>query len=135
MEVQAAIDLIHGVIYKPGWLFKATDHTNRYEGTISVEVTYPALDSGSRTIPYAWRTGYSDAIPSGAHASFPIIVSDTDRYGVYRRLLSAILDIEEHEAREFLRTPDNGEAPFHPHTIEGMMRWGNLEHDMQFGLS
>lgn len=136
MDTQQAVTMINTILYKPGWRFEASDHTNRFEGTVNVTITYPAFDSGSASIPEAWREGYSTRIaPDGARASFSIVVGDTDRVGVQRRLLNVIMDIEEHEAREFLRDPSSGEALFHPHRIEGMNRWGNVSHDLQFGLS
>lgn len=135
MDVQQAIDLVNTVLYKPQWQFVAEDHTNRFEGAINVTISYPAFDSGSNSVPDAWRSGYDARVLPLARASFPVIVGDTDRDGVLRRLLTAILDIEEHEAREFLRIPMTGEAPFHPHRIDGMTRWGNINHDLQFGLS
>ena len=135
MDLQQSIDLVNTVLYKPGWEFQAESHTNRFEGTINVTIQYPAFDSGSNSVPDAWRTGYSTEILPTARASFPIVTSDTDRNGVLRRLLSAILDIEQHEAREFLRDPMTGEAPFHPHRIAGMTTWGDMEHDLRFGLA
>lgn len=135
MDVQSAISFVQQIIYKPGWRFDVIDHTSRFEGTIDVHITYPALDSGSNSNPDTWKDGYTTGIPGGARAAYPIIVSDTDEIGVLRRLLNAILDIEEHEAREFLRYPHNGWAPFHPHRIDGMTRWGTVDHDLKFGLS
>lgn len=135
MEVQSAVELVNQVIYKPGWNFEAEPHTPRFEGTISVCITYPAADSGSNSFPEAWRDGFLHLVPGGAKARHPIVVSDVDDVGLYKRLIDVILDIEEHEAREFLRILPTGWAPFHPHRVDGMRRWGKMEHDLHFGLS
>lgn len=145
MEVDSAVTLINQLIYKPGWTFFAEPHTPRFEGAVQVHVTYPALDSGSNSNPEAWQSGYTEEIEGGARANFPILVGDADdAETVYRRLLNCVLEIEEHEAREFLRVQPTGWAPFHPHRIEGMRRWAGspdrradqpLCHDLQFGLA
>lgn len=130
MRVDSAVQLINSLVYKPGWTFMANSHTNRFEGTVKVLVTYPALNSDREDAP-----DYNSPIePDGARASFPIIVSDLDDTGIYRAILDIIVKIETHEAREFLRVEPTMWAPFHPHRIEGMKRFGDVDGDLAFGL-
>lgn len=128
MKIPTAIDLVTALTYKPGWSITATDHTNRYEGTIVVRIDYPARNSDRDQAP-----AYPQEIST--YASFPVIVEDCGGPDVlYRRILEAIVKIEEHEAREFLRVSPTRWAPFHPHTIDGMRRWGTPDMDIQFGI-
>jgi hypothetical protein len=132
MRVDSAVELINNLVYKPGWKIEATAATKRYEGTIKVKVTYPAFNSDRDEAP----GGYSNFIdPDGAYASFNIICEDCDDVSLYRKLLETIMVIEEHEAREFLRVVPTYWAPFHPHRVDGMKRFGKVEHDLTFGLA
>ena len=137
MDVNSAIALIGAVIYRPGWTIEAKDHTNRFEGSICVKITYPAQETGREMA----LQGYPEN--NRPYAEFPLVVRDLDQLGLYAELLDAILEIESHEAREYLRIHPTGWAPFHPHQIDGMMRWGKsrnhfaraLRNDLQFGIS
>ncbi|MFJ5532433.1 hypothetical protein [Streptomyces sp. NPDC093261] len=138
MEIGSAIRLVEGLIYKPGWTFTATDHTNRFEGTIKVRVEYPARNSNRDQAD----KGYPEEITT--YAEFPLMVGDcSDDRTLYRRILSAIAEIELHEAREFLRVAPTNWAPFHPHRIDGMKAWlkyrddgmAALYGDLQFGIA
>lgn len=129
MRVDSAIHLIESVMYKPGWQFSAEDHTNRYEGAIKLRVDYEAQNSDR---PDAFD-GYPTHIQT--YASFPIIVGDCDDTTLWRRMLTAVAAIDSHEAREFFRVRPTGWAPFHPHNIDGMKRWGDMANDIQFGLA
>lgn len=133
MLVASAIQLISSMVYKPGWIFEASDHTNRFEGTVKIKITYPARNSNQEDAP-----DYPNEIVS--YASFPVVVADCDELGMYKRILDAIAEIEVHEAREFLRVGAGFWAPFHPHTIDGMKRWQKMTRrpmisDMQFGIA
>lgn len=136
MNVQSALDLINNsLVYKPGWSFTATDHTNRFEGTITVRVDYPALNSNRDQA----EAGYPEEITT--YAVFPIVVSEcADTASLMYCLLEAIGKIEMHEAREFLRLQPTMWAPFHPHRVDGMKRWSErtgepLVSDLQFGIA
>jgi hypothetical protein len=142
MEIPTAIKLVDQLVYKPGWTFTAEDHSNRFEGTIKVRVDYPALNSNRDQA----ADGYPEEITT--YASFPILVGDcADDLRLYRRLLAAIIEIEAHEAREFLRVPGTFWAPFHPHRLDGMHNWHamasapdtdvmqGLAGDLQFGIA
>lgn len=138
MEVKTALRLIDNVVYKPGWKFTAEDHTKRFEGTIRVRVDYHAPETGRENA----EQGYPEEIDT--YAEFPIMVADiTSDVCLYRRLLDAILRIEQHEAREALRVEPTFWAPFHPHAVGGMKAWAashnlaqpaELEADLSFGI-
>lgn len=130
MRVDSAINLIDHLVYKPGWKFTAEDHTNRFEGAIKLRIDYPAMDSGRDSA----KNGYDIPIPV-TYAIFPMHVIDCDDVSLYRKILGCIMEIEEHEAREFLRVLPTLWAPFHPHNIDGMRRWGDPEKDLHFGIA
>jgi hypothetical protein len=129
MYVDSAIKLISTMVYKPGWSFEATDHTNRFEGTVHVKVHYTALNSNRDQA----ELGYPETIET--YAQFAFHVLECDEADICRHMLDAIVAIETHEAREFLRLLPTFESPFHPHRVDGMKRWGALETDLQFGLA
>lgn len=129
MEISSAIRLIENLIYKPEWSFEAKDHSNRFEGAITLRIEYPAFQSERADA----ENGYPNAIRP--YATFPIVVSDCDDTGLYRLVLECIMQIEEHEAREFLRVKPTMWAPFHPHRVDGMRRFGTMQQDLRFGLA
>jgi len=141
MRIDSAIELVNQLVFIPGWSFTATDHTKRFEGTILVRVDYPARASERTEAP-----GYDREITT--YATFPIVVSECDDASVYHKVLRAIVEIQEHEAREFLRVQPTMWAPFHPHRVDGMKRWAALggckqfddlgeaiRRDLQFGIA
>jgi len=124
MDVPTALDLINALVYKPGWRIFASDHRERFESTILVRIDYPCHRSERELAP-----DYTEVIT--AHATFPIVVGDCQEgCDLYRRIIDAIIAIEVHEAREFLRVQPTLWAPFHPHHIDGMKRWGTMEEDL-----
>lgn len=135
MDVRSAIELVNNsLVYKPGWTFTATDHTNRFEDTIVVRVDYPARNSNRDQA----AEGYQEEIMT--YASFPLVVKDCDDESLMFQILDAIGKIEMHEAREFLRLKPTMWAPFHPHRVDGMRRWHErtgepLVGDLQFGIA
>ena len=139
MDVQSAIKLIGQIKIMPFWDLEAEDHTHRFEGAICLKVTYPSYET-SREM---FALGYPEA--NRPYAKFPIIVRDLDDIGLYRAITAILVEIYEHEVREFLRISPTGWAPFHPHQIDGMRRWESgtiawkdsiqLRGDLQFGLS
>jgi len=128
MNVASAVRLVNELVYKPGWAFTAEDHTNRFEGSIKVRIDYPAMNSNRDRAEH----GYDEEIKT--YASFALIVQNCDDITLYRKLLDRIIQIEIHEAREFLRVEPTFWAPFHPHRIDGMQRWGDVESDLLFGV-
>ncbi|MFF3617308.1 hypothetical protein [Streptomyces sp. NPDC002580] len=129
MEASSAVTLVNQLIYKPGWTIEAKDHTSRFEGTVVVKFVFPAYRSEREFAP----EGYPEKITTWAE--FPILVSDCDDIELYRRVLAKVMEIELHEAREFLRVPPTYWAPFHPHRVDGMKRWGDSDGDLRYGIS
>ena len=133
MKMTDACDLInHRLVYKPGWRFEAEPHVPRFPGQVKVTVHYPAQNSN---LPDA-KLGYPVSIVT--YAKFPIEVNTLgDKYDVLRLLVEKVMEIELHEAREFLRLPeDDWKAPFHPHSVTGISRWGApAQSDVLFGLA
>lgn len=128
MEVKSALALINALIYKPNWAISAEDHTGRFEGCVKVIIEYPARQSEREDAALGYPTDIT------ATASFPVIVTDCDDTALYKRVIDAIVQLEIHEAREFLRVQPTLWAPFHPHRVDGMKRWGNVEGDLKFGI-
>ena len=139
MDVQTGIDLIDQISYKPGWAFKATDYTAKFEASLKVRIEYAAYDSARE---------YSDEDhlrPIRTYGEFALMVGDIiEPNQLYRRVLDALTKIELHEMREFLRTKGGMFAPFHPHTVRGMRNWNtyvepdllaDLSNDFQFGIA
>jgi hypothetical protein len=133
MLVNSAVELVNQLIFLPGWTITATDHSNRFEGTILVRVDYPARNSNRDQAP----DGYPQEIRT--YATFPLVVADCDDADVYGAIVEALAEIELHEIREFLRVSPTNWAPFHPHRVDGMRRWakrtgGDIRHDLKFGI-
>lgn len=141
MNVNEALTAIMSLSYKPGWSFEASDHTNRFEDGIKITVHYPAFNSNRDRA----RKGYPERIET--YATFALCVTELDTRQLYFTLIQKLMDIELHEAREFLRIPAlDFEAPFHPHRFAGMMNWTNAQFeasrhsvgvasDLQFGVA
>jgi hypothetical protein len=123
VNITSAIALIGGIIYRPDWLFEAVDHSNRFEGSIRVKITYPALNTNRDQA----ADGYPQEITT--YAEFPLIVANCDDISLYRKIANAIIEIETHEMREYLRVSPTMWAPFHPHRIDGMKRWNATDSD------
>jgi len=121
MEVETALKLVNeGVIFLPNWEVIAEDHTDRFGDAICVKFNI----TDARRSEREFAPGYTEVVPNGARARFPIYVGDihepTELLG---RVLDAALDNFAHEAREFLRLQPTGWAPFHPHRDDGIRRW------------
>lgn len=135
MRVESALDLINALVYKPGWRVSATDHTNRFEGSILVRIDYPARSSNREDAP-----DYETVI--NTYATFPLVVENCDDTSLYYKIAQAISGIDVHEMREFLRVEPTLWAPFHPHRIGGMQTWAKMtgerngvEDDLKFGIA
>lgn len=127
MLPETAIELVSQIVYRPGWTFEASDYTNRFEAAICVKVTYPAPETARSNWP-----AYEKRIV--ARASFPLQVANCDTTDLYRKIMDMLIVIEVHEAREIFRIQPTGWAPFHPHKLDGMERWGQPHADLAFGL-
>lgn len=139
MDTNTAIDLIKEVAYLPGWQFEATDHSNRFEGTISLKITYPAVETNRKEA----REGYP--VENRPYATFPLMVHGMCTEDLYYALGNVLMKVYEHEMREGLRIKPTFWAPFHPHKIDGIKRWSkSAKHakkwamqmpDLQFGIA
>lgn len=130
MRTESGIEIIKHSILKPGWDIDPQDYTHRFEDTIRLNITYPALSSNREEAPH-----YCTPVEGGARASFNLMVGKFDDVDLYRALINTFCRIECHEWREFFRVHPTFWAPFHPHRIDGMERWGEPDHDLQFGLA
>lgn len=134
MRIDTAIELVNDICFWPGWKFTATDHSNRFEGSICVRVDYKARNTNRENAP-----DYDQVIDT--YASFPIVVRDLDQVGLYHAVFDKIQVIREHEDREAFRSKATLWAPFHPHNVDGMKRWHHkpelidLSSDLQFGIA
>lgn len=128
MQVDTALRLIDNIVYRPGWKISATDHTDRFEGSIIVRIEYPAQNTNRDQAPE-----YPEPIMTRFEC--PLVISDCDDIDLYRCIIEKILLIEAHECREYFRVGNTNWAPFHPHRVDGMRRWGKPEDDLHFGLA
>jgi hypothetical protein len=125
MQVSTAVELIHELIFFPGFEFKATDHTDRFEGTVKVRIEYDAWNTNRETLD---DDHYTEKIKT--YAEFPLMVEDIRSEAVlYRRLMVVLMRLYEHEAREALRVRGTLWSPFHPHKVGGMRRWRETDTD------
>lgn len=139
MEAQTAIELIGQVVYFPEWEFEATDHCSRFEGSITVKVTYPAWETNREEA----REGYP--VKNRPYATFPVMVHGMCAEDLYYALGIVLMRIQEHEMREALRIKPTYWSPFHPHKIDGIKRWTKARKharryelqlaDLQFGIA
>lgn len=128
MDTTSACRLIENLIYKPEWRFEPESFERRFEGTITVCIHYPAQKSEQDEA----EKGYPTSMMT--YAKFTMICAECDEISLYRQLLDIIMKVEAHEAREFLRVKPTYKAPFHPHTVDGMKAWGDVENDLKFGI-
>lgn len=126
MDVEAACIILDRLIYKPDWKITAVPYNN-IQGALCITIHHPAVDSSKACL----REGYPSTFE--ADRPFVIQVSDCTMEEFQRRILEKILEVETHEAREFFRDASTGDAPFHPHTPEGMRAWGDVERDLHYG--
>lgn len=140
MDVNTAIELVGQLAYFPGWEFEASDHCKRFEGSITVKVTYPSFETNR---PEA-KEGYP--VENRPYATFPLMVHEmSNATDLYYAIGQVIMKIYDHEMREALRVKPTYWAPFHPHQIDGIRRWRKSRRhakrwemqlsDLQFGLA
>jgi hypothetical protein len=162
MNTDTAIALISQLVYKPGWEFIAEDNTSRFEGSVRLTVWYPCHNSDRKYAPAGYPatepqdtvSGKGEPVAAGtptirpegkAKAAFALMLSDVDDVTeLYHLIACTIMQIEEHEMREFLRTAPTYWAPFHPHHDDGIRRWAAVTgqpfrhvqaSDLSFGLA
>lgn len=121
MQVESAVDYVNGgsFVYKPGYVFFAQSYEYRLQGTILLTISFDALSTDRVDA----KEGYKKILEP-LHTTFVIQVkecrSDDD---LLYQILTKIIELETHEAREFLRKRPTYSAPFHPHRVECMERY------------
>lgn len=118
MDAQEFCDVINGLGYRPGWTFHAEPKPDDMNvGAANVIMTF-AVDTVDTNRDCAKR-GYdtpkhiTDTVPVDS----TVFHSSTD---VAAYVLANLMELELHEAREFLRlSTEDYRAPFHPHREEG----------------
>lgn len=131
MHISTAIDLLSNVVYKPGWEFEVKDHSARFENSILITMSSDTFRADQAD---AHAGGY--LFPIRPSASFVVPVGRIhDDCDLYRAHLGMIARYDDHERREFYRVAPSYWAPFHPHTTDGMERWGNPDADIAYGTT
>ena len=130
MKVSTANSLISQLTLKPDWRIE-TWQNYRFEDSLTMQVSYPAFNYNRENA----SQGY-EHYPIEASASFNLMVGDIDEdVDLYLMVMSKLMEIEQHEWREALRVAPTFWAPFHPHRMDGMKRWGSPDYDYSFGLA
>jgi hypothetical protein len=130
MLTETAVKLINDTVaFLPGWTVKAKDFTSRHEGCICLYVSYPGRESNR---PEA-MDGYP--VQNEPRATFLLQVAELDDIGLHKAVLDRLIEFITHEFREFYRVKPSYWSPFHPHSIDGMRRWGDADRDLQFGFN
>lgn len=111
--------------YKPDWYFSAEAEG---ENAVYFGMTFPAFNSNQRLMEARMRVSIRPSV------GFLLNVGGCrNTLDLMRLVIAAIMKVEEHEAREFLRLKGSYEAPFHPHKPEGMLAWGDELQDLDYG--
>lgn len=131
MLVSSAVTIINeSVIFFPGWKIRAEDFTTRHEGCICLHI------EGT-----SWETNRPEAMagyPTVNHPRVTVLLqvgNIADDLELHRAVLGKLIDFMVHEAREAYRIKPTGWAPFHPHKIDGMNRWGEVDKDLTYGFN
>lgn len=99
------------IVYRPGYRFAAYPVGQQIE----LRVSFPTHNSNQAD---ARRAYPDDFIRVDYQWLDPERMTDID--GIWAEVLTAIMEVELHEAREFLRDRlHDFRAPFHPHRDEG----------------
>lgn len=131
MLTESAVNIINSsVVFMPGWKIRAEDFTSRHEGCVCLYIEYPGRESGR---PGAFK-GYPERNHPRAAAMIQV-GNFTDVTELHRAVLGKLIEFWTHEAREFYRVLPSGWAPFHPHQIDGMNRWGTVDKDLAYGFN
>jgi hypothetical protein len=129
MRTEHAIEFINNQLcFIPGWEISAESYEKRFQGMLLCHYKFPAQNSNQNLAPT-----YEQEIPGKNHVTLKLEVGDARTFmEVYERVLRQIITIQTHEAREFLRIAPDWVAPFHPHKVYGMQRWGDVKGDLDY---
>lgn len=119
METATAVAFVNeDLVYRPGWSFTASA---RDADSILVEITFPVYNSNRMLIAQGIEDRFENKV------GFRIDVTDfDDEDDLTFAVLMVVLQIETHEAREFLRVrSEMYRAPFHPHRTDGQFNFAD----------
>ena len=137
MQTSEAVDYLNSLTWHPGWKVVAEDATDRFQSTIRVRFTL----TDARRSEREFYPRFYVRIPGGAKSAFLVPVGDvTSHAQLLHRVTMAAVENFTHEWREFAREAVTGHAPIHPHTIDGMTAWSEVNgtpvaSDLTFGLA
>lgn len=131
MDVASACQMINeSLVFMPGWSWRAEDFTTRHEGTVCLYVEYPGRETARSEAPY----GYPEH--NRPRAAMLLQVGNlSDQIALFRAVIEKFIAFWTHEARECFRVKPTFWAPFHPHKIDGMERWGDMTNDLYYGFN
>lgn len=127
MEPETAVSLIGDITFQPGWTIDA-ETSNRYESAVLLDISWPAPNFNREFAPE-----YDQMLRPAA--AFTLLVKDMDDMDLYRAVIDKLIYCMTHDAREAFRIGSALWAPFHPHRVDSMKRWGTPESDLTFGLA
>lgn len=143
MEIQTALDIVNGdpvsgaapgFVYKPEYTFHADSYDYRMQGAILLTISMPAPSTDREDA----RRGFQKILEP-LHTTFVIFVKNckSDDDFLYQ-IMTKIIELETHEAREFLRKSGTFSAPFHPHRMDSMERYArhsgrHVNDDVNYG--
>lgn len=141
MNVETACQLFNDLEFKRNgheYRIKAEPFP-RFEDAIVLTIDYPVIDSSRHN----WDVPIGEVQSDGKKKELFYVSTRwvilagccDDALALYREFLDKIAIIDSHEAREALRVKSTRWAPFHPHRVGGMQRWGDVNGDIQFGLA
>lgn len=131
MLTETACRIINeNVVFFPGWKIYAEDFTSRHEGCVCLYIEAPSVETNR---PEAME-GY--CVRNTPRATTMLQVADlADDVALHRAVIEKLIEFWTHEARECYRVKPSYWAPFHPHQIDGMKRWGTPDKDITYGFN
>jgi hypothetical protein len=121
MNAEEAIRHVRDLVFWPEWTIEASpvsEPWGRSEDEIEITLGTRTVDTDRE---YA-REGYWK--PRYVETPVTVRVGDLDADGLDRFILGMVAKLHEHEDREALRRrSEDFDAPFHPHRMDGIMRW------------
>lgn len=135
MHANEAVSVLKNLAYKPGWRFDAMAYEGmaQYEQMLVERSLGMEVPHGTVLFHYVIETVDTDREYAMGGYSHPKRLTDTvpfnaadfeDPDDLLFEIFNLIMQLEEHEAKEFFRCKDRDwHAPFHPHRPEGEQLW------------
>jgi len=122
MKAAEAVELLHRLTFRPGWLITGTTEGVEQPGKeyVLVEFMIMTVDTSFPNVTGRYT------IPKMLMPEFKVDVARMTPYLFLDAILRQVHELDVHEDREFLRVrQDDGswKAPFHPHTPQGELDW------------